>query len=107
MDAFLHDLRYALRMLRAQPGFTLVVVLTLGLGIGASTAIFSVVNALLLEQLPYRGADRLVIVWNDFGDHGQSLPAVSPQDFLDYQNWSRCCCSWQKRSSSSASRASP
>jgi hypothetical protein len=59
----LHDLRYAIRGFAAHPGFTLTAVLSLAIGIGANAALFSVTSALLLRPLPYKNADRLVILW--------------------------------------------
>jgi len=57
------DSRYGVRMLRKYPGFALTVMITLGLGIGANATIFSVINAVLLEPLPYRESDRLIRLW--------------------------------------------
>jgi putative ABC transport system permease protein len=88
VNALLNDIRYALRLLAKSPGFTIVAVLTLALGIGANTAMFSVIHAVLLRPLPFADSDRLISVWNDYGSGGQSLPAVSPPDFRDYQQ--RC-----------------
>ncbi len=83
------DLRHALRALRRTPGFTAAAIGALALGIGASTTIFTVVNGVLLRPLQYEAPDRLANIWNDLGDGAQSLPAVSPLDFRDYQRRSR------------------
>ena len=79
----MQDLRYALRSLRKQPLFTLVAVLTLTLGIGANTAIFSIVYQALLRPLPYPNADRLVFVWNTYPLMGLPQAAVSIPDYID------------------------
>lgn len=89
MPALLQDLRFAVRGLRRTPGFTLAAILTLGLGIGATTTIFTVVYGVLLRPLPYAESDRLANIWNDLGEGAQSLPAVSPLDFKDYQRRTR------------------
>ena len=70
MHGLLQDLKYALRMVARAPGFTAVVAVTLALGIGANTAIFSVVYALLLRPLPYRDPDRIAMVWQDMTARG-------------------------------------
>jgi putative ABC transport system permease protein len=79
----MQDVRYALRLLRRQPGFTLVAVLTLTLGIGANTAIFSLLYQSLLRPLPYPEADRLVFVWNTYPLMGLRKVTVSIPDYLD------------------------
>ena len=79
----MHDLRYALRTFRKQPVFALVAVLTLTLGIGANTAIFSVLYRVLLQPLPYPEAERLVFVWNTYPLTGLAQASVSIPDYID------------------------
>src|SRR3712207_635913 len=81
METFLRDVRYAGRMLRRSRAFTAAAVLTLALGIGANTAIFSVVNAVLLRPLPYPDSDRLVIMWEKTPEMETS---VSYPNFKDW-----------------------
>jgi predicted permease len=83
MNSFVRDLRYALRGLRSSPAFALTAMLTLALGIGASTAIFSVTNAVLLRPLPYPGADRLVLVWNELRARDLEDFPFPPGDYQD------------------------
>lgn len=89
MNHALRDLRYAFRSLGKRPGFTVVVAGTLALGIGANTAIFSVVNAVLLRPLPYSDAERLVMVWGTDRERDVSETRVSYPDFRDWREGSK------------------
>jgi putative ABC transport system permease protein len=81
----LKDIKYGIRQLRNSPGFTLIVILVLGLGIGAATAIFSVVHKVLWEPLPMPHAECLVGVWESNPEKGQARMWVSPPNFLDWK----------------------
>ena len=85
MKSLWQDLKFGVRMLRKQPGFTLLAVLTLALGIGANTAIFSIVNGVLLKPLPYPEPERLVMLWERNPQKGMEQESVTPPDFDDWQ----------------------
>lgn len=89
MSSFWQDLRYGARQLARSPGFTAVAVLTLALGIGATTAIFSVLSAILLRPLPYGEPDRIVSVWEKRPRENVFDNVVSPADFLDWRERNR------------------
>src|SRR5690349_21405424 len=88
MGTQMQDLRYAWRVLRKSPGFATVAVIALALGIGANTAIFSVVDSVLLRPLPYRDAGRLVVVWEKSPQEGNRVGLSGP-DFIDYTSQNR------------------
>ena len=89
MGNLVRDVRYGFRNLRRSPGFVIVAVLTLALGIGANTTIFSVINSTLLKPLPFPNADRLVLVWETFGKGPDNWNIVSAPNFWDFKRHSR------------------
>src|SRR5438128_10196787 len=84
METLFKDIRYGVRGLLKRSGFTVVALITLALGIGANTAIFSLINAVLIRQLPFGEPDRLVWTWGNIRN-GSNRASVSPLDFLDYR----------------------
>ena len=85
METIIKDIRYAIRGLLQRPGFTAIALITLALGIGANTAIFSVVNAVLLRPLPFRDPEQLVIVWEDAAFAGFPRNTPAPANYADWK----------------------
>src|SRR6267378_3726234 len=88
MNTFFRDLRYSVRMLLKSPAFTAVAVLSIALGIGANTAVFSVINTVLLKSLPFKDPDTLMLVWGDTGTERNRLGRnqVSATDVADLRS---------------------
>src|SRR5580698_6050369 len=85
METLFQDLRYGLRTLRKSPGFAAIAIITLALGIGANTAVFSVVSAVLVNDLPYKDSKNLVLIWSDDRDTGNRRGQLSATDIDDYR----------------------
>ena len=89
MDTLLQDIRYGIRTLTRQPGFAATAILTLALGIGATTAIFSVVNAVVLRPMPFDDPDRVMVVTNTNLKTGARNTTISGPDFFDWRAQNR------------------
>src|SRR5262245_12780292 len=85
LETLAQDLRFCLRVMSKNPGFTAVAVLTLALGIGANTAMFSAVDAVLIRPLPYLDAGRLVMIWDDTGQIGESKFFSTPAEWHEWR----------------------
>src|SRR5215510_10687957 len=85
METFIKDIRYGVRGLLKRPGFTAIALITLALGLGANTAIFSVVNAVLLRPLPFRDPEQLAIVWEDAAFAGFPRNTPAPANYVDWK----------------------
>jgi putative ABC transport system permease protein len=80
------DFRFAVRQLVKQPAFTVVAIITLALGIGANSAVFGLINALIVRSLPYQDSSKLVLLWEQFAAQGLERIPVSAPEYLDYEN---------------------
>src|SRR5262249_22936441 len=89
METVLQDLRYALRMLMKNPGFTVIAVVALALGIGANTSIFSFINSMLLQPLPYADSDRLIVAFESVPRFNAFHDDVSVGDYLEWKDRNR------------------
>jgi predicted permease len=94
LDIFFRDVQYAFRKLCKTPAFAITVILTLALGIGANTAVFSIVDAVLLRPLPYKNADRLVVVWQTDAAHRGTGAWFDP--YREFEEWQRGSRSFEK-----------
>ncbi len=102
MYTLLQDVRYALRMMRKSPAFSLAAILTLALGMGANTVMFSVLNTVLLRPLPYPHPDRLVQIWETDSRRGDTHGVVSAYNFVDWRNQSQTLAQMATYDSNSA-----
>ena len=85
MDNLIRDARFALRTMARKPGFTAIAIIIMALGIGANTAIFSLVRAVLLRPLPFADPDRLVMVWEDATKYGFPKNTPAPGNYADWK----------------------
>src|ERR1044072_7870470 len=98
----MNDLRFAFRQLLKSPGFTFVAILTLALGIGVNRAIFTVVNAVFLERLPYRDADRIAVIWETNVKRPGVSNVVGPSNFV---RWKERATSFESMAAYAETRA--